>query len=369
MTDRLYDDLAKHFGSGNVFRDEQSILGGQNFTHAIKDALESASTLLVVIGKSWLQELKTRTEQNKSDWVHSEIKMGLDRQERDKLQIIPVLIDNTPFPSQQDLPEVLHPFAYITATPLRSGRDYADDLEHLIGLIASHIGIEVEEMTAVSPVMLVPDNPLSSPSIALTPDHHEPVAGDPIQPDEHISVSRTQALVEHLRSNWQFWLGTMLLPIVLLIVGFAWTASQSQNSTTPPTATLTPAPFAATVYYGRALTLHFEGESNLTSVGLLTDKNHDAPNRLDDDFQQYFPGGAVEKAVCLQYAVEGAEASSPPRACRELDLRTVTLSDPFWTDTTNDTDTDTMLPIQFLKGERQLGAICEPDGGPCIIAE
>lgn len=365
MTDRLYDDLIAHFGRDSVFRDAQSIGGGQDFTHAIKNALEESSVLLIVIGQSWSETLKTRAEQREMDWVHFEIEAGLERHERDKLHIIPVRIDDAPFPDQQDLPKTLRPLARLNAVPLRTGRDYERDLQDLIALIAPHLGIQAEATTAASSVTLIPDDLLPIPSTALTPDHHEALPGDPIQPDEPVSVSRTQAMAAHLKRNWQFWLGTMLLPIVLLIVGFVWTASQSQNSTTPPTATPTPAPFAATLYFGRSLTLHFEGASALNSVQLLTDKNSSTPNHLDDDFRQYFPGGVIESELCLQYQVEGSTITSPPRVCRDLNIRSVTVSDPFWIDLMN----DTMMPIQFFKDERQLGTICQPDEGPCHVTE
>lgn len=323
ISDRLCDDLIKHFGTERIFRDTEDIPAGQNFPHRIKDALEESSILLIVIGKSWSEMLKTRAEQGKDDWVRVEIEDGLDRLQRGKLQIIPVLIDDTSFPDEQELPESLRSLTHINATRLRSASDYAGDLQKLIVRINSHTDIPRG----------IPERVLQTFKV---------VFGD-----------------------WKFWVATILAIIPIYLTLRPPTLDSSSNEEMLPTAT--PAPFAATVYYGRALTLHFEGEANLTSVGLFTDKNADSPNRLDMDFQQYFPGGVVEKAVCLQYAVEGAEASSPPRACRELDLRTVTLSDPFWTDTTN--DTDTMLPIQFLKDARQLGAICEPDGGPCIIVE
>ena len=51
---RLFDRLSQHFGAEQVFRDIDSIEAGDNFEQSIRDALRTATAVLVVIGPRWL---------------------------------------------------------------------------------------------------------------------------------------------------------------------------------------------------------------------------------------------------------------------------------------------------------------------------
>ena len=50
----LYDRLADHFGSGQVFKDVGSIALGDDFVEVISTAVGSCDVLLVLIGDRWL---------------------------------------------------------------------------------------------------------------------------------------------------------------------------------------------------------------------------------------------------------------------------------------------------------------------------
>lgn len=132
ITGRIYDRLVTAFGPENVFKDVQDIKPGSDFRGALKEAVGSCDVLLVVIGKDWLTSADShgnRRLDNPGDFVRIEIETGL---QRDKVLVVPVLIDKASMPSASDLPVELHELAFKQAVDVREDPDFHLDMTRLL---------------------------------------------------------------------------------------------------------------------------------------------------------------------------------------------------------------------------------------------
>lgn len=103
----LRDDLAKVFGDEQVFLDKDTLQAG-NWRDQITQALDRCSVALVVIGPRWLTTLDAqhrRRLDQPDDVHHQEIALALNRSE---VTVIPVLVEETPMPRAEQLPEDLY---------------------------------------------------------------------------------------------------------------------------------------------------------------------------------------------------------------------------------------------------------------------
>jgi len=100
---RIRDRLAAVFGAKNVFMDVENLVAGQRFDMALNKELAQCDVLLAMIGPRWLDLLKERQGSGEGDFVREEIAAALKR----AIPVIPILIDRTPLPSGDQLPEDL----------------------------------------------------------------------------------------------------------------------------------------------------------------------------------------------------------------------------------------------------------------------
>jgi TIR domain len=102
----LYDRLAQRFGSGQVFKDVDSIQLGDDFVEVIHRAVGSCDVLLALIGDQWLtitDRHGRRRLDNPDDFVRLEIEAALTR----NVRVIPILVEDAPMPRPEELPESL----------------------------------------------------------------------------------------------------------------------------------------------------------------------------------------------------------------------------------------------------------------------
>ena len=101
----LYDRLASHFGSDQVFKDIDSIKPGDNPIEVITAAVGSCDVLLVLIGDRWLTVTGRdgRRLDNPDDFVRLEIEAALARDVR----VIPILFGAARMPRADELPPSL----------------------------------------------------------------------------------------------------------------------------------------------------------------------------------------------------------------------------------------------------------------------
>ncbi|HYH69421.1 MAG TPA: TIR domain-containing protein [Urbifossiella sp.] len=93
-----------------VFRDREAIRAGAVFGDVLEAAIGGSDVVLVLIGRNWLHATaptgERRLEQER-DYVRMEIARGLGC----NALVVPVLIDNTPMPRDDELPADIRPLA------------------------------------------------------------------------------------------------------------------------------------------------------------------------------------------------------------------------------------------------------------------
>jgi len=136
---RLFDKLEQAFGSGNVFKDVDSIAGGANVQQIIARSIAESTTVLALIGPQWL-EVRNGSGQRRldvqDDWVRQEIEAALSR----GIHLMPVLVNEASFPLREQLPESLQNLANLNALPLRPDPDFRHDCERIIRHIQQNGG-------------------------------------------------------------------------------------------------------------------------------------------------------------------------------------------------------------------------------------
>jgi TIR domain len=133
---RLHDRLRAEFGKENVFMDFDSIPYGVDFRDHIAQTLEAAEVLVAVIGPGWLGQRvseSTRRIDDTTDFVRLEIAGALQR----GIPVIPVLVDKTPMPMEDTLPNDLKPLVFRNALMLDTGIDFHHHADRLIKGIRS----------------------------------------------------------------------------------------------------------------------------------------------------------------------------------------------------------------------------------------
>ncbi|WP_341716552.1 toll/interleukin-1 receptor domain-containing protein [Micromonospora sp. FIMYZ51] len=106
----LDESMRARFGNEAVFRDSRSIPLGADFRSRLWQALSESDVLLTVIGEQWLsaEQDGVRRLDMPDDYVRLEIAYAL----RFGLNVVPVLVGDTPLPSEGDLPRDLRELAY-----------------------------------------------------------------------------------------------------------------------------------------------------------------------------------------------------------------------------------------------------------------
>jgi TIR domain len=136
-------DLRNNFGSKQIFLDMEDIAAGSDFPTIIDQAVSNCELLLLVMGPNWSDlrdESGHRRIEEANDFVRLEIAGALQR----KIPIIPVLVENTKMPRQQELPEEIKQLSTLQGMPLTHER-WDDDMARLIAVIEN---VTVEPLIA-----------------------------------------------------------------------------------------------------------------------------------------------------------------------------------------------------------------------------
>ncbi|MFK7771590.1 MAG: toll/interleukin-1 receptor domain-containing protein [Saprospiraceae bacterium] len=139
---RLSDSLEDYFGNNRVFRDIEDIEGGAAFGEVIETNIKSADAVIVLIGPTWLSVTGKDNLPRllaPGDWVAQEIASAIDL----GIPLFPVLIEQTPMPRQEELPERLHPILQHNAITI-SDRTWQYDLLRLGRILSFDIPSENE---------------------------------------------------------------------------------------------------------------------------------------------------------------------------------------------------------------------------------
>lgn len=139
---RLSGDLADRFGAASIFRDVESIDGGEEFPEKLEKALSQCQMMLVLIGAKWLNIADAngrRRLDNPEDWVRQEIATALRR----KVRVVPVMVEDTPLPAEHELPEDLRPLINRQIRKLSDER-WRGDLQDIVDMLAKVPGLELQ---------------------------------------------------------------------------------------------------------------------------------------------------------------------------------------------------------------------------------
>jgi hypothetical protein len=134
---RLYDRLAAHFGSENLFMDIDVIPLGANFVDFLSQQVAQTEAMLVLIGPRWIGSKDGAGRQrlaNPDDFVRVEIEAALQR----NIPVIPVLIDGAQMPRPDELPREMAGLSFRQATEVRHTH-FGVDITTLISGIANFI--------------------------------------------------------------------------------------------------------------------------------------------------------------------------------------------------------------------------------------
>jgi hypothetical protein len=104
-TGRIYDRLIKSFSEDQIFIDIDSIGLGDDFVAYIENSVNNCDVLLAIIGSKWLKIIKQKS--GEVDFVRLEIAAALKKNSK----VIPILLENTKMPNENELPEDIRPLA------------------------------------------------------------------------------------------------------------------------------------------------------------------------------------------------------------------------------------------------------------------
>lgn len=131
---RIGERLINYFGPGQVFKDVESLPLGVDFIDFIREKLQRAFVMVVVIGPNWVQERL----HDPNDLHREEIRTALER----GIHVVPALVHGATMPKKQDLPED------IQALTRRNGVEITDTRwDYDVGRLVAN----VEEALAKSP--------------------------------------------------------------------------------------------------------------------------------------------------------------------------------------------------------------------------
>lgn len=134
----LKSEFSERIPDARVFMDLDSIGAGQDFGEVIRQALDSSTVLVALIGRYWTtltDEDGQRKLDNPDDWVRFEIHAALERD----IWVLPVLVDGARPLRLQQLPSELHQLARLNAFELSANR-YQYDADRLVDLIRKVLG-------------------------------------------------------------------------------------------------------------------------------------------------------------------------------------------------------------------------------------
>jgi pterin-4a-carbinolamine dehydratase len=134
------DAIKRSFVNVDVFVDIDQIEIGDRWPERIREALEKASVLIVLIGPLWLtapDKYGRRRLDNPEDWVRREIELAFEK----KLLIIPVLFSGAELPEKEGLPHTLAALLDTQASRLREDI-WQDDVARLVKRLRG-VGFEV----------------------------------------------------------------------------------------------------------------------------------------------------------------------------------------------------------------------------------
>lgn len=137
VTIQLHEYLEYALGTEKVFIDFRSINPGEQWPPLIRDKLNSATVMIVVIGRDWIKVSDPKSYQRRldaeGDWVRVEIEEAL----RTQKVVIPVLVRDAVMPTAEQLPPSIRELVNCQTITI-SSEDWHRGVERLVEALAKH---------------------------------------------------------------------------------------------------------------------------------------------------------------------------------------------------------------------------------------
>jgi formylglycine-generating enzyme required for sulfatase activity len=131
---KIVQRLTAHYGNGSVITSPPVVPEGVNFDDFIAGTVGRSDVLLAIIGPAWTGTMQ-RLVNDSQDFVREEIVNAI----RLRLPVVPVLLDDTPMPSAEELPPGLSALVEMQRFRLSTGTDMAAQLQQLTHHLDSNI--------------------------------------------------------------------------------------------------------------------------------------------------------------------------------------------------------------------------------------
>lgn len=139
--DRLFERLVQQLPRENIFMDiDGNIPVGFPWAEWLDRQVAACDLMLVLIGRTWVAELKARLDAEEPDFVRIEIESALKR----KIPVVPVFLDDAPMPGSAELPETLRPLMGHQAARLQR-TTFDSDAEALLKAVRRSIALALGE--------------------------------------------------------------------------------------------------------------------------------------------------------------------------------------------------------------------------------
>lgn|GEM_PF-2940634 len=128
---RIYERLAKRYGKQHVFKDVDTLQGGDDFAKTIQQTIQGSAAALVVIGRGWLEtrdEAGQRRLEDPEDSVRREVESAFD----DGVPVVPILVEGAHMPEAGQLPASLAQLPAIQAVVVNNDPDFEAGVRRLI---------------------------------------------------------------------------------------------------------------------------------------------------------------------------------------------------------------------------------------------
>lgn len=101
-TGRVGERLINHFEAGQVFKDVESLSPGVNYVYFIREKLQLAHVMVVVIGPHWANDPRLH---DLNDLHREEIRTAIER----GIHLLPVLVNGATMPRDNQVPADIQP--------------------------------------------------------------------------------------------------------------------------------------------------------------------------------------------------------------------------------------------------------------------
>ena len=122
---RLFDRLSMNFAQSEMFMDVDAMKPGLDFVKQLDEQVSKCSVMLAIIGPGWLNA-RDEKGRRRLDLPRDSVRVELASALKREIPVIPLLVNGTAMPSEDDLPDDLKPLANRHGLELRHSRFAAD---------------------------------------------------------------------------------------------------------------------------------------------------------------------------------------------------------------------------------------------------